>query len=102
MHAFQYEVPGNKRLYQQCLAELGPGKPEGLVMRLVTKTQSGLRHTMVWESKEAWEHYRDESVRPAVMTVLERAGISPPGGDPYEEELFVVDLECVDRPAVVT
>ena len=60
-------------------------------MQLVVKNGRGLRHIQVWESKEQWEQFRDDTVRPAVNRVLAAVGIPEPP-QPVEEPLEVVDV----------
>jgi len=90
MYAVSYEVPGNEAIYNRVKSMLGT-EPEGLVVHLVDKTPGGLRHLGVWQSKDAWETYRDGTVRPVVKSLLSEMGIpeSPP---PAEETLELVDV----------
>ncbi len=90
MYAFSYEVPGNRMFYGRIKDALGP-PPDGLLMHLVIETAGGLNHINVWSSRQEWEAYRDETVRPAVTAVLAQAGIPEPPA-PKESPLEVVDL----------
>jgi hypothetical protein len=58
-------------------------------VQLVVKSDGGLRHIDVWESRRDWERYRDERVGPAVGKVLATAGDRP---EPVERPLEVVDV----------
>jgi hypothetical protein len=60
--------------------------------QLVTKTDGGLRHLNVWESRQDWERYRDERVGPTVGRVLAAAGIDRRPPEPDEQRLDVVDV----------
>lgn len=91
-YAFYYEVPGTEELYRRVQAELGDDPPEGLLVQLVVKSDGGLRHIDVWESKQDWERYRDERVGPAVGKVLAAAGIAGRRPEPVEHPLEVVDV----------
>lgn len=90
MYAFWYEVPGNRSFYGR-ISQLLSDKPDGLLLHLVVESERGLRHLNVWSSKERWEAYRDEAVRPAVNKVLAEAGIPEPPA-PEEKPMIVVDL----------
>lgn len=92
-YACSYEVPADEQLYARVKAEVGDDRPEGLLVRLVVKTDGGLRHTMVWESQADWERFRDARVRPAVARVLTAAGFAHLPPPPVEEEMEVVDVE---------
>lgn len=67
--AVEYEVPGDEQIYDRVKAAIGQAGSEGLIVHLVVKNPSGLRHVEVWESKESWERFRDEEVQPAVAAV---------------------------------
>lgn len=90
MYAFSYEAPGNEAIYNRVKAMLG-AEPEGLVLHMVDKTPGGLRHLGVWQSKGAWENYRDETVRPVLNKLLAEMGIPEPPL-PAEETLELVDI----------
>lgn len=90
MYAFSYEVPGNEAIYSRVKAMLGD-EPEGLVLHMVDKTPGGLRHLGVWQSKGAWETYRDGTVRPVLNKLLAEMGIPEPPL-PAEETLELVDI----------
>ena len=91
-YACSYEVPADERMYRQVKAEIGEEEPKGLVLHLVVKSERGLRHIGVWESREDWERFRDERVQPAVGKVLAGAGFSQLPPRPVEQELEVVDV----------
>jgi len=90
-YGFAYEVPGDEAMYQRVKSEIGGTLPAGLVVQLVVKNGRGLRHIQVWESKEQWEQFRDDKVRPAVNRVLAAVGIPEPP-QPVEQPLEVVDV----------
>ena len=90
MYAISYEVPSNEAMYNRVKSMLGEA-PEGLVLHLVEKTPGGLRHLGVWQSKQAWETYRDGTVRPILNKLLSEMGIPEPPL-PAEEKLELVDI----------
>jgi hypothetical protein len=91
-YAFYYDAPGTPQTYEMVSRELAAERPEGLVLQLVTRTERGLRHLNVWQSRQQWETFRDRKVRPAVATVLTRMGVPIPDGPPEEVELDLVDV----------
>ena len=90
-YACAYVVPADEEMYRRVKSAIGDTTPDGLVVQLVLKKGRGLRHIQVWESKEQWEQFRDDMVRPAVNRVLAAVGIPEPPR-PVEETLEVVDV----------
>lgn len=91
-YACSYQVPADEQLYARVKAEVGDERPEGLVAHLVVKSDGGLRHTTVWESRAGWERFRDERLQPAVAKVLTAAGFAHLPPPPVVHELEVVDV----------
>lgn len=91
-YAYYYDVPAGEHMYRQVMSGIDDLQPAGLVTHLVVKHDGGLRHFGVWETKEEWERYRDEKVRPAVDRVLLAAGFPQTPPPPAEHEMDVVDV----------
>ncbi len=91
-YAFYYDAPGNEQMYRLVSKAIGDGRPEGLIAAVVTKSDSGLRHLDVWQSRQQWLTFRDGQVRPAVAAVLTELGIPAPAEPPEEYELDLVDV----------
>jgi hypothetical protein len=91
-YAFSYEVPGNPNIYAAVKAEIGPAVPAGLITQIVLQVERGLRHVMVWDSREDWERFRTIRVEPAVEKVLTSAGIPAPRERPAITTLDLVDV----------
>jgi hypothetical protein len=91
-YAYHYDVPADADMYRRVAAEIGDVSPAGLICHLVVEHDGGLRHFGVWETKEQWEHFRDEHVQPAVGRVLAAAGIPASPPPPVEQEMAVVDV----------
>lgn len=91
MYAFTFEAPATEEMYRQVKAAVDE-QPKGLVVHLVVKTEHGLRHTDVWQSKEDWEQFRDTQVRPAVERMLTGAGFDPLPPAPESQDLELVDV----------
>ncbi len=64
--------------------------PQGLIVHTACETASGMRIVDVWESREAWQRFRDETLGPTVQRVAEQSGQQPL--PPVFEELDVYDL----------
>ncbi len=90
-YAFHYDVPADEQFYRRVKDEIGSEQPEGLVVHLVVKRDGGLRHFEVWESKEAWEHFRLERVDPALDKVFAAAGLVQRPPRPDEQAMDLVD-----------
>jgi hypothetical protein len=91
-HAYFYDVPSTPEMYRIITTEIGTDHPAGLISQLVVRHEQGLRHYGVWASREDWERFREDRVRPAVARVLARHG-SPEPPLPVEHELDVVDIQ---------
>ena len=91
-YAFYYDAPGNEQIYRLVSKAIGDERPEGLIAAVVTKTDSGLRHLDVWQSRQQWLTFRDGQVRPAVAAVLTELGIPAQAEPPEEYELDLVDV----------
>jgi hypothetical protein len=91
-YAFYYDVPSNEEIYGKVKAEIGEPEPEGLRVQMVVKHDGGLRHFAVWETKEQWDRFQQERVRPAVARVLASLGIPVPADRPPLREMELVDV----------
>jgi hypothetical protein len=98
-YAFYYDAPGTPEMYHRVSDRIGPVRPSGLLVQVVTSTGVGLRHLDVWESREQWEVFRDTQIRPAVAAVLQQLGVSAGSEHPVEQILDLVDVipSLVDR-----
>jgi hypothetical protein len=68
-YAFIQDVPAGWDSYERVAAAIGDEPPDGLIVHVAGPTDSGFRVIEVWESKDAWERFRDERLRPVVKTV---------------------------------
>ena len=91
-YAFSYDVPGSPQMYAAVKAAIGPTVPVGLTAQLVLQVESGLRHVMIWNSRDDWEKFRSARVEPAVLKVLSSAGIPAPTEAPAITPLQLVDI----------
>jgi hypothetical protein len=92
-YACVYDVPADEHIYAKVKAEIGEDQPEGLILQLVSKPDSGgLRHIIVWESRQGWERFQKELVAPAVGRVLAGMGITDAPPRPAVTEMDLVDV----------
>jgi hypothetical protein len=91
-YAFFYDVPGDEQMYHQVKAKIGEESPKGLILHLVVKRETGLRHINVWESRQDWERFQQGRVAPAVAEVLSAAGVSEPPPPPSAQEMELIDF----------
>jgi hypothetical protein len=90
-YAFQYDVPADEEFYRRVAAEIGDEQPKGVITHLVVKSDRGLRHIGVWDSKEDWERFHSERVGPALERVFAAVGVTHVPPLPPEQELDLVD-----------
>jgi heme-degrading monooxygenase HmoA len=91
-YGWMQDVPITMEMYQQIRAELGTEAPGEMIVHVVSQTERGLRYVSVWESKEAWERFRDARLHPAVGRVFARNSFQPPAGEPPMQELDVREV----------
>jgi hypothetical protein len=92
-YAFFYDVPGDEHMYGKVKDEIGEEQPKGLLVQLVVKrSEGGLRHFNVWESREDWERFQEERVQPAVTKVLAAIGVTEAPSRPPVEEMDLIDV----------
>jgi hypothetical protein len=79
--------------YDEITRRIGPedDPPAGLIVHTAGTTEDGrFRISDVWETREAWEAFRDELLMPAVEAVMSelppdrRAASGPPAVQVYE------------------
>jgi hypothetical protein len=90
-YGFVQDVPVNEDIYRQIRAQLGDVPPSGLIAHIVIKHENGLRHLNVWETQQAWQTFHDETLWPAVSSVLAARGIQPDPSQAVRDAVDVVD-----------
>lgn len=89
--AWTQDLPIDETDYAWILDRLSTRRMEGLILHLVVRTETGLRYTDVWESREACDKAFEEVVHPAVHAMLAESGrLQMP--EPVRTELDVVDV----------
>jgi hypothetical protein len=101
-YAFIEDVPATVEVYREVCAALGDATPDGLISHVVLRRDGGLRYLDVWQSREAWERFRDERVEPAVRAALAARGIPHDHALAHFEEVDAVDawVGAADRTAL--
>jgi heme-degrading monooxygenase HmoA len=90
---FISELPISREQYDRLNREIGQD-PEGLILHTSSEKDDGtMRIVDVWESKEAFERFEQETLMPAIG----RLGVPAPEGPPPREEFEVHNMR--GRPA---
>ena len=90
-YGFVQDVPVNEDIYRQIRTRLGDVPPAGLIAHIVIKHENGLRHIDVWESEQTWQTFHDETLWPAISSVLADQGIRPDPSQAVRDAVDVVD-----------
>ena len=78
---------GNTEFYDAVNEKLGieADKPDGMIVHTaIDRGEDGLRIVDVWESREAFESFRDDRLMPAIQAVAEEKGVEMEGPPSYE------------------
>ncbi len=87
-HAHVTDVPASWENYERVSAVLGGQTADGLILHAAGRTDEGFRIIEVWETREAWERFRDG--QPQRLLGDQAAG--RPGIEPAVRELAVERL----------
>ena len=68
-YAYVHDVASSWVQYELVAAALVDPPPEGLLVHLAGPTDEGVRIIDVWESEDAWEHFRAERLAPAIAAL---------------------------------
>jgi hypothetical protein len=85
-YGFVMDVPAPVEFYDALHAEIGrrtTGGVDGLLVHIGRETRDGFQVTEVWESKELFDRFNAEILRPALAQVT---GGQPPPAEPATEE----------------
>jgi hypothetical protein len=74
--------------YERIAEAIGDEKPEGMVIHLAAPRDGGVTMLDVWESREAYERFRESRLMPAVASVVgeQRMAAGPPAAQTIELE----------------
>jgi heme-degrading monooxygenase HmoA len=78
---------GNTDFYDAVNEKLGveTDKPDGMIVHTaIDEGENGIRIVDVWESREAFESFRDARLLPAIKAVAEEKGVPMEGPPSYE------------------
>ena len=92
-YACSYEVPATIDMYREVRRLIGDEPATGMLAHLVVRSDSGLRHLEVWESKAACQRFRENRVVPA--------GTNEPVTGSLDEGRFrriIADVHATGRP----
>ncbi len=93
-YAFVQDIPATWDTYLGIAEALEGAAPEGLVIHVAGPTEEGFRMIGIWDSREAWDRFRDDRLR----SIFERLA----GGSrvqPTYRELNIVHL--LSRPSTL-
>jgi hypothetical protein len=104
-YAYTMDVPQPIEMYDKVRAELekrlGRSIPEGCLLHLAVKTDTGFRVTEVWESHEAVDRFGDEVMRPIIAGVMGVPEAELEQNPPPNQEIDLHHLE-VDVQALAS
>lgn len=78
---------GTREHYEFAVGKVHPpdgGLPQGQLHHYAGPTGSGWMVTAVWDSRESWERFRDETLMPALEEMGDRGFPSPPDITEFE------------------
>ena len=97
-YAFTYDVPIGAETYARIKEGLGLERPDGLIVHLAWRTDTGLRYVDVWQSKDQYEAFVEQRLHPVVHPVLEEMlGFVPP--EPVHTVLDLIDAWTDRHPS---
>ncbi len=77
-HARVTDVPQSWESYGRVSAALGADPVDGLILHAAGRTDEGFRIIEVWETKEAWERFRDGRLEDVLEAGAgDRAAVEP-------------------------
>ena len=92
-YAFTQELPFTKDVYERFCAALPDETPVGLIVRVATESDTGVRLFDVWQSREDYENFLRTAVMPIVTDgFFNGTSYEPPEREPPREETEVLDV----------
>jgi hypothetical protein len=103
VYAYSMDVPQSMEMYDRVREELqqqlGRPIPDGCLMHMVTRNDTGFRVTEVWESHEAVDRFGDEVLRPIIARVMGVPLSELDENPPPNQELDLHRLDVDSRAA---
>ena len=82
-YAWIQDLPINRDVYADIIAELGQDPPVGLIVHIAQVMNDGhLQYLDVWESEADCDRFTHDRLHPVVGRVLARHNIRVEGGEP--------------------
>ena len=75
-YAIVQDVPASWEQYEPLAAEIREGVPDGLILHLAGPTDEGFRTIEVWETREAWQRFRERASRWTRASIRELRAVS--------------------------
>jgi hypothetical protein len=92
-YAFTQDLPFTRDVYERFCAALPDETPQGLLVRVATETDTGVRLFDVWEDESAYEEYLRTAVQPIVTDgFFNGTGYEPPASEPPRQQQTVLDV----------
>lgn len=77
-YAFVQDIPATWDAYLQIAEALeGSSAPAGLVIHVAGPTEEGFRMIGIWDSRETWDRFRDDRLRPIFEGLAGGSRIQP-------------------------
>ena len=99
------DIPVPREIAEAVSAAMGAegDPPDGLIAHVMTKTPDGVHVVDIWESREQFDKFSNEQLRPTMQKVLDERGISldgPPPEPTFEEGFDLVPGSLAICPLV--
>ena len=92
-YAFIQELPFTRDVYERFCAALPDETPSGLVLRVATESEAGIRLFDVWQDEPAYQDYLRTAVQPIVSDgFFNGTGYEPPEREPPRQQQEVLDI----------
>ena len=92
-YAFSQELPFTRDVYERFCAALPDETPAGLVVRVATETEGGVRMFEVWESESDYQDFVRTAIQPIVTDgFFNGTGYEPPEQEPPRQMARVLDV----------
>jgi hypothetical protein len=76
-YAFVQDVPATWDTYRGVAETLDAESPEGLVIHVAGPTDEGFRMIGIWDSRDAWDLFREDRLRSILESLAGRSRIQP-------------------------
>jgi hypothetical protein len=91
-YAFTQELPFTPDVYERFCAALPDETPRGLLVRVASETDTGVRLFDLWQTEGDYQDYQRTAVQPIVADGFFNGTGYEPDREPPREELEVLDV----------